>query len=104
MTARFKWERVQLRSLSMGEPDPESVLLRCSPVWWLVLEVVAEPARLSGTWTARWRYQQAKYRGRAESIEEAQECALDAAEGLLVDALEQLENRRTASSAVAEGT
>jgi predicted RNase H-like HicB family nuclease len=76
-----------------GDPDPEFAYLRCSPVPTLVLDVVTEPARDRGCWYARWRGTLG-CKGRAESVQEAQECAFDAAENMLGEALEQLEAMR----------
>ncbi len=76
------------------EPHPTRAYERFEPVP-VVLDVCVDPPDERGYWWARWWTMRGDQRkGRAETIEEAKEQALDAAECMLADALERLEQLR----------
>lgn len=94
----FEWRRWTGKGWRFGNDEPHepsgAVYERCEPSPCLVLDVVVEPVKDHGHWAAHWQYHGGMRKGRAVSVEEAKQEALDAAETMLAEALEQLETAR----------
>ncbi len=89
-------ERRKTRPSHWPEPDATRVYERFAPPTLpIVCDVVVEPAEERGDWMARFRYHGSSVKGRAADVDEAKRQALDAADKLLADALDELEYLRT---------
>jgi hypothetical protein len=95
-------ERRKHRPAGWPDASPTRVYERFASVALpIVCEVVVEPAEERGEWTARFRYHSSGAKGRAREVAEAKEQALDAAETMLAQALDGLEEARIGKVATA---
>lgn len=97
----FAWEAWKPKQLRIGGAEPEDpsdrVYLRCRPSVAVVLDVVTAPDDLAGEWYARWiGTGSTGEHGKSDSVEDAKEDALDAAESMLARECDALEARRLA--------